>query len=155
MRNDLNDLKKLQDEQYAVKDGTKYEVLRTVKNVRVKVPSEQTPTMFFKEAQELPSGEKVPAYFLHGMKCPKTKVYLNRHFYNVANGSFGSLVTATVEVVKKTTATGREFVMVNIRLTPELKPTTELKFSQNESVGIKVPGTSYKICFRKLEQKQK
>ncbi|MBU4482108.1 hypothetical protein L6278_03295, partial [Candidatus Parcubacteria bacterium] len=95
------------------------------------------------------------AYFLHGLKDPGTKVYLNRHFYNVSNGNFGSMVTATVTVVKKTTLTKRSFVMVNIRLTPELKPTTELRFPQNGTAGIKVPGTSYKISFRKLEQKQK
>lgn len=87
------------------KKAAKYEVVREVKLVRVKVPSRGSHYLnvvpghsFETDGEMIP----VPTHYRHGQKIGDTDIIVNRHFYGVTENDLGKTILATVKVVKKT-----------------------------------------------------
>lgn len=98
------------------KKAAKYEVVREVKLVRVKVPSRGSHYLnvvpghsFETDGEMIP----VPTHYKHGQKIGDTDIIVNRHFYGVTENDLGRTILATVKVVRKTTGE-RTFIMLDI-----------------------------------------
>ncbi|MCX6740552.1 MAG: hypothetical protein NTZ49_04975 [Candidatus Parcubacteria bacterium] len=152
-----------------VDEPSTYLVLITMKAVLVKVPTcgdkknDGSGCKYMKEEPahsfQTSSGEvNVPAHYKHGQPIPGGIMY--RHFFGLADQDFGKRIIATVEVVEKTTADGKKYILLNITKTKEPNTTWasyKINFVEipNKTGGdIYIPRSGNYLHFKKLPSKE-
>lgn len=129
-----------------------YETLLIKERVLVKVPKDSG-FMTRQNAFKTPAGVSVPSHWKNG-KPLKGGVFLNVHFYGINEENLGRNIIASVEVIKKTMQSGREFIMLNVTNTPGVAPVLDLKFPEGNNGGIKITGTEQEVVFRPREKRE-
>lgn len=129
-----------------------YETLLMKEGVLVKVPKDSG-FMQHQAAFKTPAGVSILPHWKNG-KPLKGGIFLNVHFYDIAEENLGRNVIATVEVIKKTMPSGREFIMLNVFNTPGIPPVLDLKFPEGNNGGIKIIGTEQEVAFRPREKRE-
>lgn len=133
-----------------------YRLLASREKVLIKVPN-PGPYFTFVQGHSFQSANgpvSVKSHWRQGMPMPGG-VILNRHFFGIDISDHRNTISATVEVVLKTTGDGREFVMMNVTKTgPAAQAQQELKIyndGMRESADILIAGTSY-VHFRPIKK---
>ncbi len=126
------------------KKKPKYIFIHQEEGVLVKIPKESA----FMTANSVSlSDGKIKRYWQNGR--PIQNVILNIFYYGINCNQLGKKISANVEVITKKMPDGREFTMLNVYHTPNVRPVTVLKFSEKRGVGFKIIGTNKEIEFRK------
>ncbi|MBM3256341.1 MAG: hypothetical protein FJZ04_02640 [Candidatus Moranbacteria bacterium] len=131
-----------------------YETIHEQKAVRVKIPMQHPTFMTSVPKHDFQNDRgdtiEVEPHWRSGLLIQGTTVIVNRHFYGICPDELGKHIVADIQVVRKTTKDGRDFLMLDIRKCQErTKSLTELKFVDgNGEEGIPVPRTRVKIVFR-------
>ncbi len=126
----------------------KYDTMLVVERVLVKVPKESG-FMNFKSSFETQDGKNIPCHWMNGK--PLGKVFLNLFFYGLLQQNLGRSIVATVSVIKKMMDDGRNFIMLDVKKTPEEAPVCEIRYPKvDKAEGIHLIGTDHVIEFRPI-----
>lgn len=138
-------------------DSTYEPPLTEVEKVLVKVPKEGLYMESMSEHTLVIGGEKVkiPTHWRNG-KLMGDGVILTCHYYGISRTDLDKRVCATVKVIQKTVADGRQFILLDIHKngSSEARATTELKLAHEKRADndIHVTGTKQRyIHFKSLE----
>ena len=143
-------------ETVAEKTVARYKTIKTVINVKVKIPRPGTQMKLVSvHSFESANGPvDVPTHWQNGVVVQNHPLEIvNRHFY-VEKEDLGKKIRATVEVVEKTVVeetTGKEktFIILNYRPYKPAPgdPILNITFKEGTEPGIPIPRTNFQILF--------
>lgn len=130
-------------------DQRNYRTIIISENVCVKVPKAGGYMELINAHEFQLNGNtvSVPEHWRNSFLVPGTSQIIQRNFFGISRDDLGKKMTATVEIIEKTTGRGRKVMLLNITKAIGARSVSDLKFTTNGE-GIELPETEVKIIIQ-------